>query len=279
MKIPPLNEEEKYIIEEKGTEAPYSGEYNNHWIKGEYLCRKCGIALYRSEDKFDSGCGWPSFDDEIEGRVKRTLDADGRRIEITCNKCGGHLGHVFEGERITDKNTRHCVNSLSLIFVPSKLATAIFASGCFWGTEYYFQKAKGVKKTEVGYIGGTTSNPSYQEVCTGKTGHREGIKVTFDPVQTSYEEMVKLFFETHDPEQTNGQGPDIGFQYTSAIYYKSKSEKDIATSLKNILETKGFKIATKIIEASEFYPAENYHQKYYEKNGKTPYCHKYIKKF
>lgn len=115
-----LNEEEKKIIVDKGTEYPFTGKYNNHFEKGVYVCKACETPLYRSEHKFQSSCGWPSFDDEIEGAVKRELDADGRRVEITCSNCGAHLGHVFEGEYLTEKNIRHCVNSVSLKFIEGK---------------------------------------------------------------------------------------------------------------------------------------------------------------
>ncbi len=284
MKLNPLTENEKHVILDKGTERPFTGEYTDDFEKGTYICKQCDNPLYQSSSKFHSGCGWPSFDDEIKDAVKKLPDADGRRTEIVCAKCGGHLGHVFYGEGFTNKDTRHCVNSISMKFVPEQNSTvttqkAIFAGGCFWGVEYYFQHAKGVIKTQVGYIGGTKDNPTYKEVCSHTTGHVEAMEIVFDPIQTTYEELAKLFFEIHDPTQTNGQGNDIGPQYLSEIFYFDAAQKETAEKLINQLETKGNKIATKLRPVEKFWPAEDYHQQYYEKGGGTPYCHKRVSRF
>ncbi len=273
-----LTKEEQRVILHKGTERAFTGKYYNHKAKGIYTCKQCDAALYRSEDKFDSGTGWPSFDDEIPGAVKRA--PDGRRTEILCANCGGHLGHVFFGEGFTKKNTRHCVNSISMNFVPAeKTERAIFASGCFWGTEYHFQKTKGVLLTTVGYTGGHKKNPTYKEVCSGTTGHAEAVEVIYDPSKVSYEELVKLFFETHNPTHVNRQGPDIGEQYRSEIFYLDDKQKETAQQLINILKAKGLKVATRLTKASTFWKAEDYHQQYYQKKNGTPYCHIYTKRF
>ncbi len=277
MKYNKLTPAEELVIINKGTERPFTGKYYNFTEKGTYTCKRCDAQLYRSAAKFESGCGWPSFDDEIPGAVKRIPDKDGQRTEIICANCGAHLGHVFTGEGFTPKNTRHCVNSISLNFIPAeatpKTELAIFAAGCFWGVEHYFKQAPGVIATRVGYTGGHTVNPTYKEVCTGKTGHKEAIEVTFDPTVTTYEDLTKLYFEIHDFSQTNGQGPDLGEQYRSFIIYSADSQKKIAENLITLLKQKGYKVATQIEKAGPFYPAEDYHQDYYTKTGKMPYCH------
>lgn len=290
-----LTPEEKKVIILKGTEPAYSGKYYRFNENGDYICKQCGALLYHSSAKFDSGSGWPSFDDEIPHAIKRISDPDGHRTEITCAKCGAHLGHIFVGEKLTPKNIRHCVNSISLEFIPenastndakktvvetnSKTETAIFAGGCFWGVEHLMKQLPGIISILSGYIGGQTSNPSYEEICTKPTGHAEAVEIVFDPNKVSYETLVKRFFEIHDPEQLNRQGPDEGEQYRSEIFYTTPRQKEIALKLINVLKEKGFKIVTKVTPATKFWKAENYHQNYYEKTQKKPYCHFYVKKF
>ena len=283
-KLNKLTPEEEYVIIHKGTEMPYTGKYYKNKEAGTYLCRQCNAPLYRSEDKFDSGCGWPSFDDAIPGavkEVKEVKDADGMRTEIVCANCGGHLGHVFTGEGFTEKNTRHCVNSASMHFkaTEQKQAAAYFAGGCFWGVEHYLEQIKGVLSVESGYMGGDKKDPDYKQVCSGDTGHAEAVKVVYDKSLVSFEELAKTFFEIHDPTQVDKQGPDVGSQYRSAVFYNSEEERKTTEKLIGTLEKNGFKIATVVEKAGEFWPAEEYHQNYYKKTGKKPYCHRRVKRF
>ncbi|MCW8954922.1 MAG: bifunctional methionine sulfoxide reductase B/A protein [Sulfurimonas sp.] len=283
--IEQLSDEEKYVIINKGTERPFTGKYTDEKSSGIYTCKLCGTPLYDSSDKFSSSCGWPSFDDAIPGAVKRIPDADGRRVEIVCATCGGHLGHVFEGEGFTPKNTRHCVNSISLKLekksdaIDDKLSRAYFAGGCFWGVEYYLRQLDGVKDVWSGFMGGHVKNPSYYEVVRTDTGHLETVEVIYDPSKVSFKQLARTFFEIHDPTQTNGQGPDIGPQYLSAVFTNNENETNTVRELISQLEANGYKVATQILPKREFYKADEDHQKYYTKKGSKPYCHGYTKRF
>ncbi len=274
-----LTPQEERVIVNKGTEAPFTGKFEKFDKAGTYTCRRCGIALYRSENKFDAGCGWPSFDDEVPGAVKRLPDADGNRIEIECAGCRAHLGHVFTGEKLTPLNTRHCVNSISMDFIPLAETTnhferALFAGGCFWGVEYYLQQATGVIRTTVGYIGGKSEKPTYEEVCSHASGHAEGVEVIYDPARTSFEKLARLFFEIHDPTQLDRQGPDIGDQYRSEVFYVNEAQKHTAQKLIGELKARGWKVVTRLEPATRFWPGEDYHKDYYRRNAKLPYCHR-----
>ncbi len=284
-----LTPEEERVIVHKGTEQPFTGKYLYNKEAGTYVCKRCGAPLYRSSDKFDSGCGWPSFDDEIKGAVKHAPDADGVRTEIICANCGAHLGHVFTGEGLTKKNIRHCVNSVSLEFVPAakgemkekqvQTRKAYFAGGCYWGVEYWFKKEEGVVSARSGYMGGHTEKPTYKQVCGGKTGHAETVEVEYDPGKVSYEKLAKLFFEIHDLTQKDMQGPDIGRQYRSEIFYTDHEQKATAERLIEQLRKKDLNVVTEVEQAGKFWVAEDYHQDYYGKTGGQPYCHIRTKRF
>ena len=283
-KINTLTTFEKHVLIDKGTERAFSGKHVNTKEDGTYTCKVCDTPLYTSGDKFDSHCGWPSFDDAIPGAIKEVADADGRRTEIVCANCGAHMGHVFRGEGLTSKNVRHCVNSVSLNFQKKKAQTstlkkAYFAGGCFWGVEYYLEKIDGVKEVTSGFMGGHLKNPGYYDVIRKDTGHVETVEVVYDPSKVSYETLAKTFFEIHDPTQVDGQGPDIGSQYLSAIFVNNTQERKTIEGLIKVLEGKGFKIATKIRDKAPFYSAEAYHQDYYERKGSKPYCHRKVKRF
>lgn len=278
-----LTQQEAEIIINKGTEPPFTGEYYDFIANGVYQCRQCDYPLYCSKDKFHSGCGWPSFDDEVAGAVIRIPDPDGRRIEIVCAHCKGHLGHVFLGERHTAKNVRHCVNSLSMRFVPleqlftmagaghSIYGAAVFAAGCFWGVEQKFSERSGVLATAVGYTGGLTQAPTYEQVCRNNTGHAEAVQIIYHKQQVDYQSLVNFFFNIHDATQLNRQGPDTGSQYRSAIFYLNNEQQKIALAAKAGLQKMGIPIATEIVNADKFWQAEDYHQKYFTKHTDRRY--------
>lgn len=280
--MPPLTAEEKWIIRDKGTERPFTGKYWNATVQGVYVCRQCGAPLYLSDSKFESHCGWPSFDDEIPGAVRRQLDLYGSRTEIVCARCGGHLGHVFLGEGLTPRDTRHCVNSASLAFVPAEkwpLQRAIFAGGCFWGVEHLLRAVPGVLTARSGYTGGTAARPTYEQVCTGKTGNAEAVEILFDPAKVTYEQLARRFFEIHDPTERNRQGLDVGTQYRSAVFYTNDEQKRTAEKLIGLLRGRGYDVVTEVVPATTFWPAEEYHQEYLAKHPGRIDCHVPVKRF
>lgn len=266
-----LTPEERHILKDKGTEEPFTGEYNDFYKPGVFICRACKSPLYESSTKFNSSCGWPSFDDEISGAIVRHEDLSGGRVrtEICCATCDGHLGHVFYGEQITKKDTRHCVNSLSIQFKAyCNLEQATFGAGCFWKIEKIFKETQGVYSSSVGYMGGTIKNPSYQDVCKGNTNHAEVVDIYFNPDIVTYDILLDIFWKNHNPTTLNSQGLDQGTQYRSVIFYYSTKQKQIAEE--SILEQSknwSISIVTQLCLASTFYRAEEYHQNYLNKNN------------
>jgi len=285
-----LSDEQRQIILRRGTERPFCGTLLDNKEPGTYTCRLCGLPLFASDAKFDSGTGWPSFFRPVDPDHACVLDDHSHgmaRSEIVCARCGGHLGHVFD-DGPPPTGLRYCLNSASLQFheqseelparsQPVTAETAYFAGGCFWGVEDRFQQTPGVIDGASGYMGGSTENPTYREVCSGSTGHAETVRVIFDPRQVSYDDLLALFFEMHDPTQRDRQGPDVGSQYRSAIFTTSDDQLARARAAIERLEAEGRfggrPIVTQIQPAGVFYEAEEYHQDYNARHGRTCSIH------
>lgn len=291
-----LSPEQFRILRHQGTERPFCGTLLDNKKQGVYTCAGCGLPLFTSDAKFNSGTGWPSFFQPIApGNVlDRSDDSHGMsRDEIVCARCGGHLGHVFpDGPRPT--GLRYCLNSESLNFTPAEetasladpaseqlaasastnTAIAIFAGGCFWCTEAAFEQLAGVSDVESGYIGGDPARADYRSVCNGDTGHAEAIRITYDPAVISYDQLLDVFFDAHDPTQLNRQGADVGAQYRSAIFVADDAEQQTVAAKIAQLNASG-KFAKPIVTAieprTEFFSAEGYHQDYARLNPNQPY--------
>lgn len=266
-----------FVLREKGTEQPYSHSYYDTKQKGIYLCSGCFNPLFSSDTKFESGTGWPSFYIPYSSKsvVVGLDDSHGMtRDEVVCAKCDGHLGHVFD-DGPPPTGLRYCLNGVSLILAADQsLEKVVFAQGCFWCVEEIFEAIKGVSSVVSGYSGGEEKNPTYAQVSAGETGHAEAVEISYDPNVISYNDLLRVYFNSGDITQVNGQGNDLGKQYRSVVFYNNETQKqEVETYIANLNESGEFTepIAVEIAKLEKFWVAEEYHQDYVKLNPNDAY--------
>jgi peptide methionine sulfoxide reductase msrA/msrB len=269
-----LTSEQYKVLRKKGTEKPFSGKHLKEKRNGVFVCAACGNPLFQSKTKFESGTGWPSFYDVIKkGNVKLREDNSffTKITEVVCAKCKSHLGHVFPDAIQTPTGKRYCINSCALNFKEKKVKTIYFGAGCFWHVQQVYDCMNLGLKTQVGYMGGDENrfpNPRYKDICSDMTGYIEVVKVEYDEEKVDLNRLLDKFWEIHDPTSIDKQGSDIGSQYRSVIFYTEWSQKRTAKKSKKEKEEElSVHIVTEIRHAQEFYPAEDYHQKYFLKHN------------
>ena len=252
---------------------------NYHNDKGTYFCRNCGLGLLAVK-KTLSHDSLPTLDFEILQGLASCVD-DSQNVILSCQRCKQVVGKIRSDYKNTDLPIHLLQKSLDFTHVSDVLDSqeAIIAAGCFWGVEYLFNKIKGVIKTEVGYMGGFIQNPDYHLICEGNTGHREVVRILYDPKIIDYTHIIKHFFEIHDFTQVDGQGGDKGEQYTSAIFHYDQDQYNKAADVIQTLSCSGYKVATQLLSVQTFWPAETYHQQYYKRTKGEPYCHIWQKIF
>ena len=265
------------IARRRGTERPFSSPLNDNKHEGIYYCVACHNPLYATATKFNSGTGWPSFWAPISSKSVAVGEDNSHgmvRDEVTCAKCDAHLGHVFsDGPKPTGQ--RYCMNGEVLKFEETQqLEKAIFAQGCFWCVEEIFEMVKGVEAVVSGYAGGKENNPTYEQVGSGSTGHAEAVEVLYDPKVVTYADLLKVYFNSGDITQVEGQGPDNGRQYRSILFYNSTTQKQqIEAAIQSLNQSGQYdaKVSIDVLPATKFYPAEDYHQDYVKLNPNQSY--------